>query len=85
MQVSDSGRGIAPEDLPKIFDRFYRGEKSRPTSSESAGLGLAIVKRILELHHSSIQVESSPGMGTVFTFRLPLAIASDRRATALVT
>lgn len=84
VQVSDSGRGIAPEDLPKIFDRFYRGEKSRPTSSESAGLGLAIVKRILELHHSSIQVESSPGVGTVFTFRLALAIASDRRATAPV-
>ncbi|MGH7965490.1 MAG: ATP-binding protein [Candidatus Binatia bacterium] len=84
VQVSDSGRGIAPEDLPKIFDRFYRGEKSRPASSESAGLGLAIVKRILELHHSSIQVESSPGVGTVFTFTLAVAVASDRRANALV-
>lgn len=79
LQVSDTGSGIAPEDLPRIFDRFYRGEKSRPATDSSAGLGLAIVKGILALHQSEIRVESKPGGGTTFSFDLPLAVpaASD--------
>ncbi len=79
VQVSDTGGGIAPEDLPRIFDRFYRGEKSRPATDSSAGLGLAIVKGILGLHQSEIRVESRPGGGTTFSFDLPLAVpaASD--------
>jgi signal transduction histidine kinase len=69
VEVGDTGCGIAPEHLPLIFDRFYRVEKSR--HDQSAGLGLAIVKRILELHESTINVESTPGAGTRFTFNLP--------------
>jgi two-component system OmpR family sensor kinase len=65
VQVSDTGCGIDAQDLPRIFDRFYRGEKSRGDSSDNAGLGLAIVKRILELHDKSIAVTSRPGATTV--------------------
>ncbi len=70
--VSDNGPGIPDEDLPKIFDRFYRsgqGEKAQPDSS---GLGLAIVKRILDLHDSRITVVSKIDAGTRFEFELPL-------------
>lgn len=73
VQVSDTGHGIDAKDLPRIFDRFYRGEKSRTDSSGNAGLGLAIAKRILELHDSSIAVSSAPGQMTTFSFALPYA------------
>ena len=74
VQVSDTGCGIDTEDLPRIFDRFYRGEKNRGDASGNAGLGLAIAKRILELHDSSIAVTSRPGM-TTFSFALAYAEA----------
>jgi signal transduction histidine kinase len=70
-QVQDSGSGIRPEDLPRVFDRFYRGDPARPQNGES-GLGLAIAKSIVEAHGGSIQVESPPGQGAVFTITLPL-------------
>jgi signal transduction histidine kinase len=70
VQVADTGSGIDAEDLPRIFDRFYRGEKSRSGSSANAGLGLAITKRILELHESVISVASEPGR-TRLEFTLP--------------
>jgi signal transduction histidine kinase len=70
MQVSDNGTGIAPEDLPHIFDRFYRGDKSRHQNGES-GLGLAIAKSIVEAHGGSIMVDSAPGKGTTMTIVLP--------------
>jgi signal transduction histidine kinase len=70
VQVSDTGCGIDAADLPRIFDRFYRGEKSRSGSSDNAGLGLAITKRILELHGSVISVSSKPGT-TIIGFTLP--------------
>ncbi len=69
--VSDSGEGIQAEDLPRIFEQFYRGEKSRSRSTGGAGLGLAISKRIVEAHGGTIQAESSPGQGTRFSFILP--------------
>jgi predicted ATPase/signal transduction histidine kinase len=72
LRVSDSGSGIAPEDLPHIFERFYRADKARSLNGEGSGLGLAIVKRILELHASEIRVESEPGRGAAFWFELPL-------------
>ena len=69
--VSDNGSGISPEELPHIFDRFYQLDKSRNSGQGLAGLGLAICKRVLELHGRSINVDSSPGSGTTFTFNLP--------------
>jgi signal transduction histidine kinase len=69
--VSDTGEGISAEDLPHIFERFYRGDKSRNRTAGGAGLGLAIAKGIIEAHGGSIRAESQPGKGTVFTFTLP--------------
>ena len=69
--VSDTGCGIPGEDLPFIFDRFYRREKPGAGNLGYSGLGLAIARRILELHEKSIRVESTPGSGTTFTFLLP--------------
>ncbi len=71
VSVSDTGEGIEAEDLPHIFERFYRGEKSRNRASGGAGLGLAIVKGILEAHEAKIEVRSAPGQGTQFRFLLP--------------
>ncbi|MCF7804692.1 MAG: HAMP domain-containing histidine kinase [Candidatus Marinimicrobia bacterium] len=71
IQVADTGQGIESEDLPHIFDRFYRGDKSRTGHSESTGLGLAIAQKIIELHEGTIEVESEIGVGTTFKFRLP--------------
>jgi signal transduction histidine kinase len=70
--VSDTGCGIANEDLPRIFARFYRVDRSRKAGTGHAGLGLAIVKKILELHGSDIQVHSTLNVGTSFTFSLPI-------------
>lgn len=72
VHVTDTGCGIAKEDLPRIFDRFYRGEKNRPAAPDSAGLGLTIVKRILELHGTQVHVESTIGTGTRISFSLPV-------------
>ena len=72
-QVTDTGCGIPPEDLPYIFDRFYRVGKRHEARSTGAGLGLAIAKRILELHGSSIEAQSTVGVGTTFIFHLPAA------------
>jgi two-component system, OmpR family, sensor kinase len=79
VQVSDTGAGIAPENLPHIFERFYRGERDRGIESGHAGLGLAIVKRILELHGCPISVDSGPGAGTTFSFRLPVARPTEQK------
>lgn len=70
VRVVDNGEGIAAEDLPRIFERFYRVAKNREVSDGSTGLGLAIVKQILALHRSTIQVKSQPAVGTLFRFRL---------------
>lgn len=78
--VEDSGCGIAPEDLPRIFDRFYRGERSRHDASGHAGLGLAIARRIIELHGSEISVASRAGAGATFAFALPAANGSPAAA-----
>jgi signal transduction histidine kinase len=73
VEVADNGSGIPEDQLPFIFERFYRVDKSRSTSSGGAGLGLAITRRILELHGSEIRVESRPAAGTRFSFALPTA------------
>jgi signal transduction histidine kinase len=72
ISVSDSGPGIAEEDVPRIFDRFYRARDGEEARSDSSGLGLAIVKRILDLHDSSILVVSKLNAGTRFEFELPI-------------
>ena len=69
--VADTGPGIPAEDLPHIFKRFYRADKSRTQSDHRSGLGLAIVKSIVEAHGGTIAVESRFGAGTTFTVRLP--------------
>jgi signal transduction histidine kinase len=69
--VRDSGEGIQPADLPHLFERFFRGDKSRSRSTGGSGLGLAIARGLVEAHGGSIQVESQPGQGAVFTFTLP--------------
>jgi signal transduction histidine kinase len=71
VSVRDSGAGIHPDDLDHIFERFYRGEKSRSRSTGGAGLGLAIAKGIVEAHGGRIGVESQMGNGTLFYFVLP--------------
>ena len=69
LTVTDTGQGIAPEDLPHIFERFYRVEKSRSAGQEHSGLGLAIAKAIIEKHGGTIEVASEPGAGTTFRVR----------------
>ncbi|GAV22189.1 sensor histidine kinase [Carboxydothermus pertinax] len=66
LEVADTGPGILPEDLPYIFERFYRGEKSRSRTTGGSGLGLAIAKSLVEAHGGKIWVESTPGQGTTF-------------------
>jgi len=70
--VSDTGIGIAPEDLPKVFDRFYQGQRTQEGIIIGTGLGLAITKEVIEGHLGSIQAESKPGDGSSFVFTLPL-------------
>jgi two-component system, OmpR family, sensor histidine kinase BaeS len=72
LRVKDSGTGIAPEDLPHVFDRFYRGDKARAADG-SSGLGLAIARSIVEAHDGRITVTSGAGQGTCFTIHLPAA------------
>jgi two-component system, OmpR family, phosphate regulon sensor histidine kinase PhoR len=68
--VKDTGRGIPPEDIKRIFERFYRVEKSRSKEKGGTGLGLAIVKHIIEAHNSKVTVTSVVGKGSVFGFKL---------------
>ena len=71
--VRDTGTGIDPKDLPYIFDRFFRSDRSRSGASGGSGLGLAIIKAIITAHGGTISAESTPGKGTCITFTLPLA------------
>lgn len=71
--VRDYGEGIPPEHVARIFERFYRVDKSRSREKGGTGLGLAIVKHILEGHRTRAEVESVPGKGSVFSFKLPRA------------
>jgi signal transduction histidine kinase len=71
VEIADSGEGIAPDDLPHIFEPFYRSEKSRARDGGGAGLGLTIARSIVEAHSGTIQVTSAPNVGSRFTFTLP--------------
>lgn len=70
IEVEDNGIGIKEEDIPRIFERFYRVEKSRARQKGGTGLGLAIVKHIIDSHNETVTVRSSPGEGSVFSFSL---------------
>lgn len=72
-EVIDNGIGIAPEHLPRLFERFYRVDKGRSREEGGTGLGLSIAKHILEAHHQNIEVKSTPGAGTVFSFHIKKA------------
>jgi len=73
LRVSDTGRGMAAEELAHVFDRYYRVDRGEAADAGHAGLGLAICRRIVELHGGSIRAESRPGAGTCFVVRLPVA------------
>ncbi|MDR3575675.1 MAG: HAMP domain-containing sensor histidine kinase [Anaerolineaceae bacterium] len=70
-QICDSGIGIAEEDIPHIFERFYKADKARERSKGGSGLGLSIAQKIIELHHGSMAVQSKLGEGSTFTVYLP--------------
>lgn len=86
LEVQDSGAGIAPTDVPHVFDRFFRADQVRGRASGGSGLGLAIAKAIAEAHQGRLTVESAPGLGSVFQLRLPqlasLADTTDGLPTA---
>ena len=71
IQVSDDGEGISTQDLPYIFDRFWRGDRGTGHGGGSSGLGLAITRQLVRAHGGRISVESTPGRGTTFTVDLP--------------
>ena len=73
IQVRDTGEGIPQEDLPFVFERFYRADPSRQRATGGVGLGLAIARQLVELHGGRIRVESVEGEGTTFTFTVPVA------------
>ena len=76
--VADTGQGIGPEDLPHIFERFYRADKARSPAAGRVGLGLAITQAIVQAHGGAIGAASEPGHGRTFTVRLPAA-GSERQ------
>lgn len=71
VEVRDTGEGIAPEEQARVFEPFYRGERSRVREGGGAGLGLAIARGIVEAHGGRLTLESAPGRGSAFRFTLP--------------
>lgn len=76
ISIQDSGTGIAQEEIPKVFNKFYRAKSARVNKTKGSGLGLTIAKSIVELHGGKIWVESEQGKGSVFSFTLPIKESS---------
>ncbi len=72
ISISDTGYGIAPDELPRIFERFYRAKTEKTRNIVGTGLGLPIVKSIIEAHNGTVKVESEEGVGSTFYVRLPI-------------
>jgi two-component system phosphate regulon sensor histidine kinase PhoR len=70
VRVTDNGEGISEENIPRLFERFYRVDKSGSRKEGGSGLGLSIVKHIIEAHEEKIYVESEPEVGSEFSFTL---------------
>jgi signal transduction histidine kinase len=73
VEVEDHGPGLAPEDVSRVWESFYRGTESAHLPNRGSGLGLAVVKQIVELHGGKVGVRTTPGGGATFWFTLPLA------------
>jgi signal transduction histidine kinase len=83
VQVKDTGEGIAPDDLPHIFERFYRSDRARMQSASGSGLGLALVKELTEAMGGSVAIESELDQGSCFTLMFPRATGeASHRVTA---
>ncbi|HEV8215071.1 MAG TPA: HAMP domain-containing sensor histidine kinase [Gemmatimonadaceae bacterium] len=80
MRVHDTGAGIPPEQLPRIFEKFYQADNQRSARAAGSGLGLAIAKQIVEAHGGSILCESTPGVGTTFSIALPTRVMGRHTA-----
>jgi signal transduction histidine kinase len=77
IRIADTGVGISPEELPKIFDKFYRVKHPETRQVMGTGLGLAITKGIVEAHQGTIEVESAPNQGTTFRILLPMMTSNE--------
>ncbi|HKS16434.1 MAG TPA: ATP-binding protein, partial [Planctomycetota bacterium] len=75
IEVADTGIGIPPTDVPRVFERFYRVDKSRSREMGGTGLGLSIVKHVVQVHGGTVDVESVVGKGTTFRVRLPAIVS----------
>lgn len=84
ISVSDTGIGIAKEDLPKVFSRFWRSDASRERASGGLGVGMALAKEIADRHHGYISVESELGKGTMFTLHLPREYKAEQSSSATI-
>jgi two-component system phosphate regulon sensor histidine kinase PhoR len=81
--VRDTGAGIPPEDLPRLFERFYRVDKARSRELGGTGLGLAIVKHLVRAHGGEVSVESQLGQGSTFLFTLPVDDSPEQQSNEL--
>jgi len=82
VEIRDTGAGISAEDIPHIFERFYRADKARQRSG-GTGLGLSIAEWIVRVHHASIEVTSEVDAGTTFTLSFPLSRMVDQPSPTL--